>query len=167
MLWLRLRSHRRANTPAHTSPTSTAAPRTHCPARPGAAPVHAQPAAFGFDHPHELMRRELRRLIGIDDLGAAIAVEGFFQHPHGVASPRVMATLISWPRCFWLVPGFLCSASIPMRAIRVPTCLRPTLKPSRLSWSRSMRAPMNGCSRCNSFIRRIRTRSPGLAGLGR
>ncbi len=53
-----------------------------------------------------------------------------------------------------------------MRRISVPTCRRPTSMPCRRSRSRSMRLPANGCSRCNSSMRRISARSRWAHRLG-
>jgi hypothetical protein len=48
------------------------------------------------------------------------------------------------------VPGFRYSASMPMRAMIERTCVHPIMNPSRLSWSRSIRMPINRCFKCNA-----------------
>jgi hypothetical protein len=57
------------------------------------------------------------------------------------------------------------SSSMPIRAISVPRCVRPTVIPSRFSWSRNMCATRNGCSKCNASRRRITTRSAAMTDL--
>ena len=84
------------------------------------------------------------------------------QRPHLVGSldgqlaQQVGVDLVARARL--LVPACGASALMPMRCISVVMCRRPTCTPWRCSWSRSMRAPMKGCS---NAARRCDASAPG------
>jgi hypothetical protein len=65
-----------------------------------------------------------------------------------------------------LVLGLRYSAVIAMRRINRVIRFRQTITPSARSRSRSIRAPANGSSRCNSSMRLISVSSLSLTGCG-
>ena len=84
-----------------------------------------------------------------------------------IPSPRSRYGYTLLNGCLRLVFGLRYSASMPIRAISVATCRRPTSKPSRCSRSRSMREPANGSSKCSTSMRFMSRWSASEAARGR